>query len=133
MPFMKETAQPRIPLYLGKEIRCYRVNGRGGKRLLIEAGDFAYTLEELKVLLLACNGKTLAQTDSLRGTDGSRNMRYRLRKRNNGTHLTRLYENARHHELVYPFVIEGLESLLKHDKARYPRKPAASRLAEDMG
>lgn len=129
---MKESAQPRIPLYLGKEIRCYRVNGRGGKRLLIEAGDFAYTLEELKILLLACRGVTQAETDSLRGTDGSRNMRYRLRKRNNGAHLALLYENALKHELTHPFVLDGLESLLDGSVAQYPRKSTAFRRSAEM-
>lgn len=54
------------------------------------------------------------ETDEIRGTDGSRNMRYRLRKRNQGATLTELYENALRLELTHPFVLAGLDSLLQN-------------------
>lgn len=100
------------PLYEGDQIRCYRVNGRGGKRMLIEAGPYEYTLEELKVLFRACRGETQPVIDREREVGGSHNMRWRLRKRNDGVPLSYLYENAVKLGFNYPFVLQGLEQLL---------------------
>lgn len=102
----------RKPLYEGEQIRCYRINGRGGRRMLIEAGPYEYTLEELKVLLRVCRGETQHDIDKARNTGGSHNMRWRLRKRNDGAPLSSLYNNAVQMELHFPFVVQGLERLL---------------------
>lgn len=102
-----------IPLFEGSQVSCYRTNGRGGKRLLITAGGCQFTLEELKVLGLTCSGKTVRDINEKRGVSGAHNMRWRLRQRNNGMRLAELYEVALKQELLHPFVIAGLDNLLR--------------------
>jgi hypothetical protein len=100
------------PLFEGSQISCYRTNGRGGKTLLIQAGGFEYTLNELEVLRDTGDGLSVEQINSKRQATRSDNLRWRLKNRNKGTPLPVLYENALKQELLHPFVLSGLKTLL---------------------